>query len=84
MAGRYCYCSGTACTCEPLELVPTGIISFPQGTSRPFRCPACDGYGLRNKPAWMSADQDGWVSTGANATTYYPCKSCSGTGIIWG
>lgn len=39
----------------------------------PFRCPACDGYGVRTQRfAW---------STSGDPTE--PCRSCDGTGIIW-
>jgi hypothetical protein len=44
--------------------------------SMPFKCPVCDGTGLVSKPPYFGDGVDG-------NTSHYPCKSCSGAGIVW-
>ncbi len=43
------------------------------------KCPVCDGTGLVSKPPWIAGDQTVWVSSSSGP---YPCKVCSGVGMI--
>jgi len=48
---------------------------------RPYKCPVCDGAGLVSRPPHIAGDVYEWPDS---QTGPYPCKSCSGTGILWG
>jgi hypothetical protein len=49
-------------------------------TSKPHKCPACDGQGTTMHPPWVAGDQQFWVGGGNGP---WPCQACNGTGIIW-
>ena len=49
-------------------------------TAIPHKCPVCDGQGIISKPPWVAGDVNQWTSN----QIAYPCKSCNGSGIIWG
>ena len=46
----------------------------------PHTCPVCHGATIVSRPDWIAGDVLSWVS---NNTQTYPCKACSGTGIVW-
>ena len=48
--------------------------------SKPHKCPVCDGQGIVSRPPNVAGDRATWA---ASDTCYYPCRACSGTGIIW-
>lgn len=45
----------------------------------PYRCPVCGGNGMVDA-GFYSQTSGGWPSIGGTEI----CKSCNGTGIIWG
>lgn len=45
---------------------------------RPFRCPVC--LGRQTVPAHLYA----YVPTVGTNTNEVPCRTCHGTGVIWG
>jgi len=47
----------------------------------PHKCPVCEGQGTMLKPTHIPGDQKVWYT---NSTKAWPCKPCSGSGIIWG
>jgi len=46
---------------------------------KPYTCPVCGGRGIVPAGFYTSV---GYYSTTGNTTEH--CRSCSGTGIIWG
>lgn len=47
----------------------------------PHTCPVCNGAGTVSRPPGIAGDQETWTS--GNAFDTYPCRACTGTGIIW-
>lgn len=53
----------------------------PQGLEvKPYLCPVCGGNGIR--PSGFYSQTSGeWLSAD---TSTIPCRSCNGTGVVWG
>lgn len=49
--------------------------------SQPFTCPVCRGAGTVSRPPHVAGDQPFWSSSATGAL--YPCRACTGTGIVW-
>lgn len=47
---------------------------------KPHKCPVCDGTGLVSKPSHIAGDIHMWTDS---QTAPYPCRACTGSGIIW-
>jgi hypothetical protein len=58
---------------KPASIVPI--------EARPHCCPVCNGAGTVSRPPWVAGDVQAWASVDTGST--YPCKACSGTGILW-
>lgn len=48
-------------------------------TRRPFPCPVCLGKGTVNQGFY-----EGYSTSYSTSTGYIPCRSCGGSGIVWG
>lgn len=46
----------------------------------PHRCPVCYGTGLVSRPPGVAGDVDSWTDS---QTGPYPCRVCSGVGVLW-
>lgn len=78
-------CSGTCEACdiykeEQTPLVSEEITYVPTATRTPHRCPVCYGKGIVPNSFYNCAG-DGWSST---ITVPETCRTCGGTGIVWG
>jgi hypothetical protein len=60
---------------RPVQWVPLP----PRAT--PYCCPVCNGAGISSRPPYVPGDQRTWANT---AITFYPCRACNETGIVWG
>ena len=49
--------------------------------AQPHKCPVCDGSGLVSRPPHIAGDVPTWDSYG---TATYPCRACTGQGVLWG
>jgi len=49
------------------------------GTGQPHRCPVCGGNGLVPSGFYDQVSGEWWSEGG-----FETCKSCNGTGIVWG
>jgi len=47
----------------------------------PYRCPVCDGRGLVPNGFYRSVGVSDW---GSSSVSPEKCKSCDGTGVVWG
>lgn len=66
------------CTTAPIRVylpVPTTI------QKQPFRCPVCGGNGLV-PDGFYDTTTGQW--TAPTYVLYVKCRSCNGTGIVWG
>lgn len=61
------------------NLIPDTPESSTKGLT-PHKCPVCNGAGKLNRPSYVAGDQRSWVT---NSPGPWPCKPCSGTGILW-
>lgn len=48
----------------------------------PFMCPVC--MGRTTVPSTMYEPRTGYSGTVAEELKKVPCRSCSGTGVVWG
>ena len=63
------------------ELVTNGMdFTIPKHERKPYRCPICRGNGLVSSGFYNQTS--GYWSTGD--TAFETCRSCNGTGVIWG
>ena len=50
------------------------VINWPESTTAPHKCPACDGWGKRQvEPSGQCTADTGEVA----------CRACSGVGLVW-
>ena len=49
-------------------------------TSTAHACPTCTGTGLVSRPPHIPGDVPSWTASDSRS---YPCRACSGSGIVW-
>jgi hypothetical protein len=52
-----------------------------EAEKKPHKCPCCDGAGKVSRPPWIPGDVESWTSGDIGV---YECRSCNGTGVVWG
>ena len=65
--------------CEVTLNSPSGTINLVQ-SKQAYKCPVCEGNGLVPNGFYNQTDGQ-WSST---SITPEICKSCKGTGVVWG
>lgn len=64
----------------PTYTIPPTTPLFPTNTKTPHRCPVCYGTGFVAQ-GFYNSNQGIWTTGGSGNET---CKSCTGSGIVWG
>jgi len=67
------------CTCTP-NLMQQAFMQGYNTSRRPYSCPVCGGNGMVANGFYTATT----AVYGAKDTSFEPCRSCGGTGVVWG
>lgn len=56
----------------------------PERTKRPFKCPVCNGAGGVPGATYQASPGGEGNSTSTTPPPRVSCRSCVGTGVLWG
>ena len=77
---QHCWRSKKAARSPVVGVVVPVPTSVGQSGKLPHKCPVCDGSGLVSRPPNIAGDVSGWSGSG---TPTYPCRACTGSGVVW-